>query len=288
MKFKKILVPIDFSEFSDKAADFALLIAEKFSAEVMLLHTVLLFEEDLDEEDLLESYEQILQQKEDKRTKKIKSHREGGEKRGVTVDHVLMRGVSAPNSILDYLEGKDYDLVVMGTHGRTGLAKFFAGSVTEKVTRYAKTPVVTVHKDYHREKIEKILVPIDFSEYSRIAISQAKTMAEEFGAALEFMHVVEQDAHPEFYSISFDPILKANPALKEHIITNLKKDEAKFVVREGKSHQEIMDYAGANDIDLIVMPTCGNSDLEDILMGSTTERVVRLAPCPVLTVRKKE
>ena len=71
MKFKKILVPIDFSEFSDKAADFALLIAEKFSAQVMLLHTVLMFEEDLDEEDLLESYEQILQQKEDKRTKKL-------------------------------------------------------------------------------------------------------------------------------------------------------------------------------------------------------------------------
>lgn len=292
MKFKKILVPIDFSEFSDNAVEFALLMAERFGADVMLLHTVLLFEQDLNEEEHLEAYERLIQQKENERTKKMKSHHKSGEKRGVTVDSVLRRGVSAADSILDYMSGKDFDLVVMGTHGHGGIVKWFHGSVTEKVVRFSPIPVVTVHKDYTREKIEKILVPIDFSEYSHIAIQQGKTIAKEFNAAVEFMHVVEQDAHPEFYSISFEPILKANPGLKKHISENLKKysgmteDEAGFVVGEGKVHKEIIKYAEDNDIDLIVMPTRGMSDLEHIIMGSTTERVVRVATCPVLTVRK--
>ncbi len=293
MKFKKILVPVDFSDFSDNAVEFALLMAERFGAEVMILHTVLLFEQDLNEQEHLEAYENLIQQKENERIKKMKTHHKKGEKRGVTVDSVLLRGMSAANSILDYMSGKDFDLVVMGTHGHTGIVKWFAGSTTEKVVRFSPIPVVTVHKDYTREKIEKILVPIDFSEYSHIAIEQGKTIAKEFNAAVEFMHVVEQDAHPEFYYISSDPILKANPQLKNHIIESLKKysgvseGKAGFVVGEGKPHKEIIEYAEENDIDMIVMPTRGMSDLEHIIMGSTTERVVRVATCPVLTVRKK-
>ena len=292
MKFKKILVPVDFSDFSDNAVEFALLMAERFNAEVMLLHAVLLFEEDPDEEEHLEAYENLIQQQENERTKKMKPHHKSGEKRGVTVDSVLLRGVSAADAILDFMSGKDFDLIVMGTHGRSGLGKWFHGSVTEKVVRFSRIPVVTVHKDYSREKIEKILVPIDFSEYSKIAIHQGKVIAEEFKAAIEFMHVVEQDAHPEFYYISSDPILKANPELKKHISENLKKysavseEEAAFVVLEGKVHGQIVEYAEDNDIDLIVMPTRGMSDLEHIVLGSTTERVVRVATCPVLTVRK--
>jgi len=292
MKLKKILVPVDFSDFSDNAVEFALLMAEKFDAEVMLLHTVLLFEQDLNEKEHLEAYETLIQQKENERTKKMKAHYKRGEKRGVTVDSVLLRGVAAADSILDYLSDNDYDLVVMGTHGHTGIVKFFAGSTTEKVVRFSPIPVITVHKDYKRQKIEEVLVPIDFSEYSHIAIEQGKAIAKEFNAKIFFMHVVEQDAHPEFYSITSEPILEANPQLKGHIINSLKKysgmseDEAHFVVGEGKVHNEIIKHSEKNEVDLIVMPTVGQSDLEHIIIGSTTERVVRVATCPVMTVRK--
>jgi nucleotide-binding universal stress UspA family protein len=140
---------------------------------------------------------------------------------------------------------------------------------------------------------KKILVPVDFSGYSQIAVKRAKAVAEEFKAKPEFLHVVEMEAHPEFYSISFEPILKANPHLRDHIIENLIKltgipeDRAAYAVREGKVHNEIKIYAENNQIDLIVMANRGMSDLEHLVLGSNSERVVRVAPCPVLTVRDK-
>lgn len=292
MDFKKILVPVDFSEFSDKAAEYAMFMAERFCSNITLLHTITLFEEDINEEEHLQAYKKIIQLKENERAKKLKLHCINGKNRGLQVDSVLLRGISAADSILDYIENKNFDLIVMGTHGRTGLKKWISGSVTEKVVRFSPTPVLTIHKDYVMTKIEEILVPVDFSEYSEISINKAKSIAKEFNAKLEFLHVIEQQAHPEFYAISFDPILKENPQLKPHItmslikLTGIPEKKATYAVLEGAINDEIKRYAENNQIDLIVMPTRGMSKLEHMILGSTTEKIVRIAPCPVLTVRK--
>jgi len=293
MPFKHILVPVDFSEFSDYAADYALFLAEKFGARVTVLHTVLLFEEDIDEEGHLKNYEKILQKKEDQRARKISLHHEKGYTLGVTVDSVLLRGISAGNSILSYVsDHEDIDLVVMGTHGRTGITRWLTGSVAEKVVRYSPIPVLTVHKEWPEIKIDKILVPVDFSEFSIIAVEKSKKIAAEFNAGLEFVHVVEREAHPEFYNISFEPILEANPQLKDHIIENLQKlagltdAQAGFTVLEGVVSEELRKYAEKNKADFIIMPIRGMGDLEHFFLGSNTEKIVRVAPCPVLTTRR--
>ena len=294
MAFKKILVPVDFSVFSDKAVEYAIFIAKKFNASITLLHTVVMFEDDIDEEEHLQAYEKIIQKKENRRTTKIKSHRSTAETGGICVESVLIRGLSAADSILEYMNDKDFDLIVMGTHGRTGLMKWFAGSVAEKVVQLSKIPVLTVHKDLSEINIKKILVPVDFSKHSKIAVEKGLTIAREFNAKIEFLHVVEMEAHPEFYTFSFDSILKVNPELKPHILKNLKKltgvkkDNISYVVLEGKVSKEIKEYADDNDVDLIIMPTRGMSDLEHFFLGSNTERVVRVAPCPVLTVRENK
>lgn len=292
MGFKKILVPIDFSPFSEKALDYALFLAETMCADITLLHTVVLFQEDIDEKEHLAAYERIIEEKESKRVKKIDSHCSRAKKRGVEINSVLLRDISASEAILGYLEKKKFDLVVMGTHGRTGLKRLMLGSIAESVVNMSPVPVITVHRYFKRRQIAKILVPVDFSEYSRIAIRQAIKLAGEFKANIDFMHVVEMLAHPEFYAIASEPILKANPTLKSHIIRNLVKltgipeTGASYQVREGKVHDEIVKYSRRQKIDLIVMPTTGMSALDHIIVGSNTERVVRTASCPVLTVRK--
>jgi len=136
MAFKKILVPVDFSDFSDKAVEYAIFIAEKFCAEMTLLHADILFEEDFDEKEQLQAYEKIIQKKENERTKKLESHCKTAETRGIRVNSALIRGVSTADSILDYISDKNFDLVVMGTHGRTGLKRWMLGSVTERVVGF--------------------------------------------------------------------------------------------------------------------------------------------------------
>jgi nucleotide-binding universal stress UspA family protein len=292
MSFKKILVPVDFSEFSDKAAEYAMFLAEKYCADITLLHAIVLFEADVDEEEQLKMYEKIIQKKEKEREKQLASHRKTAKDRGIEVNSVLLRGISAASSILDYISDKDFDLVIMGTHGHTGFKSLLLGSVTEKVVRESPVPVLTIHKDYNKIEIKEILVPVDLSGYSHPTIDWGKALAKEFKAKLEFLHVVEMEAHPEFYNISFEPILKENPNLADHITENMikatgiPKDKATYAVKEGKVYKEIKKYADNSQIDLIVMGSHGRGELEDFLLGSNSERVVRIATCPVLTVRQ--
>jgi nucleotide-binding universal stress UspA family protein len=292
MSFKKILVPVDFSEFSDKAAEYALFLAEKYRADITLLHAIALFQGDFDDEEQLKMYEKIIEKKEEEREKKLASHKKTAKGRGIEVNSVLLRGISVASSILDYISDKDFDLVIMGTHGHTGFKSLLLGSVTEKVVRESPIPVLTIHKDYNKIEIKEILVPVDLSESSHNTIKHGKALAREFNATLEFLHVVEIEAHPEFYNLSFEPILKENPNLADHITKNMikatgiPKDKATYAVKEGKVYKEIKKYADNSQIDLIVMGSHGRGELEDFLLGSNSERVVRIATCPVLTVRQ--
>jgi nucleotide-binding universal stress UspA family protein len=294
MGFKKIVVPVDFSEFSDKAVEYAIFLAEKYCAELILLHSVVLFQEDFDEKEQLTAYEEIIKKKEKEIRKQLEYRCSNAEERGISIHSLLIRGFSEADSIIDYISDKDFDLVVMGTHGRTGLKKIILGSVAERVVRLSPIPVITLHKEFAKKELKRILVPVDFSDFSKVAVRRAIEVAREFDATLDFLHVVEMEAHPEYYTISFDPLLKANPELGKQITANLIKftgipeDKATYAVNEGKVYKAIKTYAETNGVDMIVMATQGMSEIEHFLVGSNSERVVRIASCPVLTIGQKE
>jgi nucleotide-binding universal stress UspA family protein len=145
-------------------------------------------------------------------------------------------------------------------------------------------------------RIQSILVPIDFSSPSKKALNYALPFAEQFNAKLILLHVVEPVATPDF-AVSF-PLMMENDKTKaackaqlEHVIKEQAIDPKRVdrtLVRFGRSFHEIADAARTLKVDLIIISTHGYTGLKHALLGSTTERVVRHAPCPVLVVRPRE
>ena len=145
-------------------------------------------------------------------------------------------------------------------------------------------------------RIKSILVPIDFSAPSKQALAYAVPFAEQFGAKLTLLNVVEPVATPDF-ATSF-PLAMENDRVMaecrrelERVVKQAGIDPglvAKTLVRFGRSFHEIADAARTLKVDLIIIATHGYTGLKHALLGSTTERVVRHASCPVLVVRERE
>jgi nucleotide-binding universal stress UspA family protein len=146
--------------------------------------------------------------------------------------------------------------------------------------------------------LHRILVPTDFSKFSEVALTYAAALAEKFGAELFLLHVVQDLAVfiPDAVAVVPAPV-----APVEQLATAARNALDRLVqeqllgqlpihpeVREGTPFYEIIRFAREANIDLIVMGTHGHTGLVHVLLGSVTERVVRKAPCPVLTVRHPE
>jgi len=146
--------------------------------------------------------------------------------------------------------------------------------------------------------LKRILVPTDFSKFSKSALTYAGAFAEKFGAELHLLHVVQNLALmvPDMVNVmppvgpSMEQLTAAvRTALDRVVMENqLEKLQLLKVVREGTPFYEIIQYAKETNIDLIVIGTHGHSGLMHVLLGSVAEKVVRKAPCPVLTVRHPE
>ncbi len=146
-------------------------------------------------------------------------------------------------------------------------------------------------------KWEKILCPVDFSKVSMEALKLSGELADKFGAGLIIVHVLEPILAPTDFS--FGPLSMTDVEDKladraqegiEQAAANLgiPRDKIQSIVARGIGSQEIIRIASENKADLIVMGTHGYTGLTHALLGSTAERVVRRAPCPVLTVKGKE
>jgi universal stress protein A len=146
--------------------------------------------------------------------------------------------------------------------------------------------------------LHRILVPTDFSKHSLNALTYAAAFAEKFGAELYLLHVVQDlslvlpdpvsgapPLGPPIDQLTAAVLVAMDKLIAENKLANLKVHKE---VREGSPFYEVIRFAKEVDIDLIVMGTHGRTGLVHVLLGSVTEKVVRKAPCPVLTVRHPE
>ncbi|HOJ18214.1 MAG TPA: universal stress protein [Ignavibacteriaceae bacterium] len=143
--------------------------------------------------------------------------------------------------------------------------------------------------------IKKILVPIDFSESSIVSLRYALEFIRLFQAKLCIIYVLEPVVYPPDFSlgqISLPSVdLEMDKRAREELQKIAKNEipegiEYELIIKSGKPFVEIIEAAQNMDIDLIIIATHGHSGVEHILFGSTAEKVVRKAPCPVLSVRK--
>ena len=286
MKYKKILVPVDFSEFSDKAVEFAIHLGKHYDAQITLFHVGLSLDGNF--------FEEILREQAGYVETQMQLYINDVKSNGLSVQSTVIPGDSEAKEILRFISKNDLDLVIMGTHGRTNLKDVLLGSITQKVVRLSQVPVLTVRHARKKSKPENILVPIDFSVHSKGAKDYAISLAEELNAKLTFLYVVENKIHPyDYENRDYNKAMALMPPLHEKTIKRLKEfvgyyeKGAEYMIREGKAYKEIIKYAESHGSDLIVMDTMGMTGLMRLLMGSTAEAVVALAPCPVLVVEKK-
>jgi len=157
---------------------------------------------------------------------------------------------------------------------------------------------VTINLVPARLNLKKILVPIDFSEESYKALRYALRFAEQFGARLTLIHVVEPVVVPPELGYSALEMPMLNPAImvkdaRKKLAALIEKEArppfaADSVVRRGSPFNEIAAVARETNADLIIIATHGYTGLKHLFLGSTAEKVVRHAPCPVLTVRSRQ
>lgn len=298
LNLQNILLARDFSPISNQALRHALDLASRTGATLHLLYAEVLHENPFPSSkapspsaDLDEVREQLRQ--------KGNGAPLATDPTDVEVREAVVRDVAAAPAILNYADDNDIDLIALGTHGRRGVKRLLLGSVAEEVVRHSDRAVLTVRgheteKDRGGPSIDQILVPVDFSQFSRQALRTARELAAVYDARIDALHVVEEKLHPAFYvggvksirDVAPDIESKAQDRLDEFVEATLGPDvETATHVVLGKPAPAISSFVETHGIDLVSIATHGQSGLERFLLGSVTEKVVRHVGCPVLTLK---
>jgi nucleotide-binding universal stress UspA family protein len=298
IKIKRILFPTDFSTCAGQALKHAVFFAQKYKAELHLIHVITMFEEQseiLNRE--LSNTEAFIKLHKGIADVKLNEVVELYGSKDFNIVKSLERGMSAAPSILEYASDNDIDLIVLGTTGRRGIGHLLMGSVAEEIVRLSKGPVFTVRESEESKPLKaynKILVPIDFSDYSGKAISYAKEIASAYDSQLQLLHIIEEKAHPAFSlsgkSSIFDlvPNIEAESRKRiEELLNNAPGPDVKSTIhiQGGNASSDIIKFTSEYSSDLVVIASHGLTGIEHLLLGSVTEKVVRMAPCPVVTIK---
>jgi nucleotide-binding universal stress UspA family protein len=287
---------VDFSEASGRALERAAVLAGWYEAELVAVHVVPLPPAIFPlaagvSQATLEPFET------EAMARDLQAFTAGVAARLPGLQLMVRSGAAAP-VVLDLAREIEADLLVLGTHGRSGFRKLVLGSVTEKVVRRAPCPVLTVpgaSDGHHDEPVFKhVLCGVDFLETSARAVEYALSLAEEANGRLTLLHALEwvpdepSSAHPTFGTNLYrQAICTETRARLAELVPAEARDWCQIDMRVayGEPSVEILRAAAAERPDLVVLGAGRPGPLERMLFGSTTPQVVRQASCPVLTVR---
>jgi len=292
VRLKKILATTDFSKPSLAGVRYAVSLADKVDAGVALvyvvepaprfagLENVVLA---LDDAEVIELAERELARLAEKESKKDLAVR------------AFVRHGKPFNEIAALARSREADVVVIGTHGHTGLKRAWLGSTAERVVRHAPCAVLTVPLRNAKAtgfQLRRIVVPIDFSETSAQALPYAAAWAEQFGAEIILLRVIEWVTVPAELGYTPSTITEVDKGSVAKDLSRLRQEAlgedvpGRTMVLAGAPFQEITRAAKEMGADMIILTTRGCTGLQNVLLGSTAERVVRHADCPVLVVRE--
>ena len=301
LSIQNIVVPIDFSKMSVQAIQIARQLARRFGASIHLAHVrhlnyatdfvapappIVPFS--------FMTYEQVGEQTALKELKKVAS--ECGVS-SATCD--VLSGAPPFDEICRLAQTVPADLVVMPTHGRTGLKHVFLGSTAERIVQHSSCPVLVTRgsalqaNNGSRFRIKTVLVPVDFSNCSREGLRYAIAFANEFGAKIILLHATylgyiysaEGTALYDIPGLQKAARKTAERKMRE-LVRSVNFGAVKFetAFTDGSPVIDICAFAKDHDVDLIITSTHGFTGFTHVLIGSVAEQVVRHAPCSVLVV----
>lgn len=297
----RILCPIDFSETSRRAVACAVALARWYEAQLTVLHVFAsvpvveaapgigtgvvpppLILKEVDRDALLVAMRTFV----------------GPGVREVPTELLLQEAPDVRDEILEGATASGADLIVMGSHGRTGLRHLLLGSVADAVLRRASSPVLIVppHTDdtHITVPFKRIVCPVDFSPTSLFAVNVAMTLAQEDDAEITLVHSVDISSDLRDYMFPAEVDVEVlHAAARADALRQLREivpESARpyCTVRteaiEGRPHRAVLQLAAERDADLIVMGAHGRSAINRLVFGSNTYAVIRDAACPVLAV----
>jgi len=286
---KNILFLTDFSEPSEAALPFAAAVAREYGAKVYAYHALIPAAYVYTTPELVQTGIEAQEE-----AAEVNMKRAEAQLVGVPHEMIVERttGIwpSLEQAIVDY----NADLIVLGTHGRTGAEKLLLGSVAEEVFRRARVPVLTIGPRAQRSihtgaKFHNVLYATDFSKESLAAAPYAISMAEENQAHLVLLHVMKPSTTPLSEREAQDILSNATFQLNEIVPASAELwCTAEAIVREGHPAEKILEAAKEKGADLIVLGVrdrAGHLGAATHLERATAHKVVAHAACPVLTVR---
>ncbi len=299
VQFNHILCATDFSDFSNHTISYGVALAKEFEAKLFVSHVIDLSSVAIYGEFQLDPVGQQNRIMEDADTQL----KELTGDQPIPWEPLISVGKPA-DEISRAVEDKDIDLVITATRGRSGLKRIILGSVTERLMRTLNCPLLVVNSPEHKfvstadqvVKIEKILVGCDFSPDSDQAFNYALSLAQEFEAELHLAHVIEPPRQSEVHRQD-TPVSEEMQQNYRDLLNRKFKEMVPVEARywctpqtgllEGQAFEEIVRYAESKEIDMIVLGVRGHGLVKTLFLGSTTDRVVRRSPCPVLSVSLK-
>jgi len=291
---RKIVAATDFSETAANGVAWAAEIARTHGAHLTILHAVQQPTPVPGDATAWDDYGSALQQAARER---LNDTARPYDDQGFEVHTRLLVG-PAVDGILEVVRQLEADLIVVGTRGLSGLRHLFLGSTAERLVRHSECPVLTTHAEAKPRPVTKILVPTDFSGSARRAAEVAREIVrgENGPARLILLHAyhlpIEYSAYgaaPVAPAFLEESRVRAEADLQE-IARSLERQglEVETLALAGYPAETILETAEAHEVDLIAMGTTGRSGAAHFFLGSTAERVVQRAHCPVLTLRERK
>ena len=318
--YQRMLVPLDGSELAEVVFTYAKELAGRLDLDIILLHVTRQAAENTMpmRKAYIDRAVEAIQRQSQELQDKTAAKKEG---KPIEVRGEIVIGYPA-DEILRFADENKVDLILMATHGRSGIKRWTMGSVADKILRATKIPVWLVRAGIPEEIVHgqwptTILVPLDGSEQAESVLPHAETLAKQRGAEqvdVVLIRVCEPPSRPSYYlsepGVTYAPLaepetIDAQINWKKYLDDEmaksrqaaekyLEKVEKKFKdidisvrseVLEGRAAEEIVEYANKNPFNLIVMSTHPRSGLRRLVYGSVTENVLQGVNRPVLLVK---
>ncbi len=294
---KRIMFATDFSRWARRAEDYACALARSWNASLTVL-SVAEFPPGLNPDYAIN--QQYLADLLKQASAQLVDLKGRAERRGIAVTTRVATGIPS-EEVITAARAEDSDLLVVGTRGKTGLTQVLLGSTAERVIRGAPCPVMAVRMDSvdveeggvlsRPVTLDRILVPVDFSDCSLDALEYAVVVAQQAKASLTLLHVMEPVSYDLDFSFGHSRTREQERArwttrLEELVASHQSSDvQMASQLRGGFPADSILDSVRTLPCDLIVMGTHGRRGISYAISGSVAEAVLRKSSCPVIAVR---